>query len=160
MKESIRGQCIHTQRVAAASSAFVATFVFYLWMLHQRFFFGFTWHLEIFLWILILFACQTSNIQCVLGSFYILTRIWSVECGILTAATLPGLRLIVRWKWEPDFPRLCSPGTRGYPCHLPWTPTAKRTGHWYKHTRARTHAHTATTSPSPSLFSRRAPAAI
>lgn len=49
-----------------------------------------------FLRILILFAGQTSNLQCVLGSFYILTRIWSVECGILTAATLPGLRLIVR----------------------------------------------------------------
>lgn len=52
---------------------------------------------------------------------------------------LPGLRLTVRWKWEPDFPRPCSPGTPGYPCHLPWTPTAKRTGHWYKHTRTRSH---------------------
>lgn len=58
---------------------------------------------------------------------------------------LPGPRLTARWKWEPDFPRPCSPGTPGYPCHLPWTPTAKRTGHWYKHTHAHAHTHSIST---------------
>lgn len=51
---------------------------------------------------------------------------------------LPCSLQVVWWKWECDFPRPYSPGTPGSPHHLPWTPTVKRTGHWYAHT----HTHT------------------
>lgn len=55
---------------------------------------------------------------------------------------LPCSLQVVWWKWECDFPRPCSPGTPGSPCHLPRTPTVKRTGHWC--TRAHTPSHTHT----------------